>query len=91
MALGKPPDVTSRTHPTFLTYFSLRETGLLTKAIEQKMIELRGQEYGWYLTRKLVNSSFSQARLAEQGPAKEFAKRFMRGAQVESGMVSHIA
>ena len=33
-----------------------------TKVIGQKMSKLRGQEYGRYLTRKLVTSSFSQAR-----------------------------
>ena len=33
-----------------------------TKAIGQKIGELRGQECGRYLTRKLVTSSFSQAR-----------------------------
>ena len=32
--------------------------GVKTKAIRQKMSELRGQEYGWYLTRKLATSSF---------------------------------
>ena len=36
--------------------------GVKTKAIGQKMSELRGQEYGRYLTRKLATSSFSQAR-----------------------------
>ena len=30
IAPGKQQDVMSRTHPTFFTYFSLRETGLLT-------------------------------------------------------------
>ena len=36
--------------------------GVKTKAIGQKMRELRGKEYGRYLTRKLATSSFSQAR-----------------------------
>ena len=34
--------------------------GVKTKAIEQKLSELRGEEYGRYLTRKLA--TFSQAR-----------------------------
>ena len=33
-----------------------------TKVIGQKMSRLQGQEYGRYSTRKLVSSSFSQAR-----------------------------
>ena len=36
--------------------------GVKTKAVGQKMSELRGQECGRYLTRKLATSSFSQAR-----------------------------
>ena len=55
-----------------------------TKAIGQKMSELQGQEYGWYLTRKLATSSF-----LELGKPSKVEQNSWLNAQVESGMVSH--
>ena len=40
--------------------------------------------------KKLVTSSFLKlGKPCKQGPAKELAKHFVHGVQVESGMVSH--
>ena len=52
------------------------------------MSELRRHEYGQYLTRKLA----FYLKLGKLNKVqKELVKCFVHGAQVESGMVSHIA
>ena len=43
----------------------------------------------WMVFDKTSDFFVSQARKAKQGPAKELAKRFVCGADVESRMVSH--
>ena len=62
--------------------------GVKTKAIRQKISKLRGQDYRQYLTRKLATFSFLKLGKPSK-VTQELAKRFVHGAQVESGVVSY--